>query len=351
MISDASHSLGSVFTQLARPTRHRKNEYILNVLIPVIPRIDQRTPKGVLMFLMNHFSRYILLMVLCPAFHAAGQGTIPSKESPYTLKSYEKIMWGIRSGINLTTPHFEDGSTRQLLSAKSTLGWMLGGLAQFKIQSRYAIQAEVSYSREPNRFAFDHGRSEMELALSFLDVKLLFLRRFPFHLGSLPSEAYFGAGPTLAYWLDTSAKMDTAGHSYSLEVSWDGTPSASTNSLSLTGANRWLLGIDLAAGMSVPVASRQRLLLELRGSLGITNLGGPNSTAILNPPYSPSGVLPADLLKCNLTTFSLTASYVFTYNLMESKLGRSNKDNVSKKRKKKPQKKDKNYLNTRIKTS
>ena len=263
-----------------------------------------------------------------------GQELETPKESPFDAKSYERFLWGLRAGINVTTPHFDDDAAQESLNSLSTVGWTVGTVAQFKLTSRYAFQAEVGYSRKTSRFTFDADGSENRMDMDFLDMSLLLRRRFPVEWGkNIHSDLFIGVGPNINYWMGASGSITTFSGTTDYTVVIDGVPDGNYNNLYLNGVNQWLIGIDLGVGINAPITPHQKIFIEFRASLGQTNLGKSSSTSFINLVGFPGSTLQENLLLQNLKTFSITAAYTFSFNYLESKMGHSTKEKMIKKRK------------------
>ncbi len=264
----------------------------------------------------------------------AGQELETSKESPFDVKSYERFLWGLRAGLNMTTPHFEDADAQAELNGLPTVGWTIGTVAQFKLTSRYAFQAEVGYSRKTSRFTFDPDGSENRMDMDFLDISLLLRRRIPVKWGkSIHSDLFIGVGPNINYWMGASGSITTFSGATEYNVVIDGVPDANYNNMYLNGVNQWLFGIDLGVGFNAPITPHQKVYIEFRASLGQTNLGKNSGTSFINLVGFNGSTFQENLLKQNLKTFSITAAYTFSFNYLESKMGHSNKEKMTKKRK------------------
>ncbi len=272
------------------------------------------------------------------------QNTSGLRESPYTPTTHERIHYGIRAGLNLTKCQFGEG-TRQSLQPLTSLGWMVAGIAAYRFNHRFGLKAELGYTRKVSKFQDDSLGYENRLNLHLVDFSLIAYCRYPIHIGKLKSDFYFGAGPSLSYWIGSDGSLTTTNGTLHYPVVLSVEPQTSTETMYLTGTNQWQLGLDVGAGIMVPVTRVQRLLLELRANIGFTSLGDPESTAH----FQGLSALDPYFLTQKLHSLTLSASYVFSYNLLESKLGRSTKEKTIKKRDPRKQKKDKSYLDTRIK--
>lgn len=269
-----------------------------------------------------------------------GQELETSKENPFDEKSYDRFLWGIRGGLNVTTPHFEYADARQALGAQSSLGWTLGAVGQFKLTNRWAFQSEIGYSKKVSSFSFDSDGSVNKMSMDFVDISLLLRRRFMFTWGkNIHSDVFFGVGPNINYWFGAQGTgVSSTGEAYDYNIVIDGTPDANFQNLYLNGVNRWLFGIDLGVGINAPITPKQKIFLEFRASLGQTNLGSNSSSVYINQAGFNGSMFQQNLLKSNLKTFSITAAYTFSFNYAKSHMGKSTKDKMIKKRKTKRRK-------------
>lgn len=273
-----------------------------------------------------------------------GQSISGLQESPFSPATHEKIHYGIRAGLNLTTSQF-GGGTWQSLQPLPAFGWMVAGVAAYRFNHRFGLKAELGYTRKVSKFQDDSLAYENKLNLHLADLSLIAYCRYPIKLGNLKSDLYFGAGPGISYWMGSDGTLKTTSGSFNYQVVMSGEAATSMETLYLTGTNLWLFSLDVGAGILLPITRVQRLILELRANIGFTSLGGPESMAY----FQGLGIPDPDFLTQKLHSLTLSASYVFSYNLMESKLGRSTKEKTVKKRDPRKQKKDKSYLDTRIK--
>ncbi|MDZ4715662.1 MAG: porin family protein [Cytophagales bacterium] len=263
-------------------------------------------------------------------FLGLGQDHVKPKFSPFSAKAYDKISWGFRAGISMTTPHFADVDARKILDAQPTLGWTAGALVQFKLNAKYAFQTEFGYSQKTSVFIYDQGFSRNEMVMNFVDASMLLRRKIPFEWGKeIESEFIISIGPNVNYWLDAKGNMksgDGAGLDYT--VVFDEVPDANYNNLYLNGINRALFGIELGIGVNAPITARQKVYVEFRATLGQTNLGTTKSTSYIDIVGFGGSTFQEHLLKSNLKTFSISAAYTFSYNYFNARKGHSTKDKL-----------------------
>ncbi len=286
-----------------------------------------------------------LLTGLLNPIASNGQNTGGLKESPYTQATHERIHYGLRAGLNFSSGKLSGDSP---LDAMPSFGWTGAGVASYRFNSRYGLKAEFGFTRKVTKYQADSLEYENTLRNDFLEVALVGTRRFPLKLGSNSADFFLEFGPSLSYWLGSTGSVNSTSGSFDYNADFSGKQDSTGMTLILSGANRWLVGAEIGAGVMVPFARNHRLLLELRATLGITPLGKEESAAQFNFPVAGADYFNAGFLEQRIHSLTLSASYVFSHNLMQAKLGKSNK--TIKKRDPKKEKKDKNYLDTRIKS-
>src|SRR6185369_10693865 len=118
-------------------------------------------------------------------------------------------------------------------------------------------------------FSYGGGVSENKFTMQFIEFSGALRRRFDFKLKkNVQSELFIHAGPNVDYWLSGSGEMPAP-----YEVVFDQPADGNYHNLYFNGVNRWLFGIDLGVGMIAPITSKQKITVELRATLGQTNLG------------------------------------------------------------------------------
>lgn len=289
-----------------------------------------------------------LATVLPPALSLAQDVPLPD-ESPYTLSTHERIHVGVRLGGALTQPTPTSGST---LSGATSWGWMVGGMATYKLDRRYQLEAGVAYQQQSSKLKDNPTGSESRMRLNLLTWNASVRRTNLVTRGSgIWSDFYVCFGPSFSYWLNGTNKFTTPAGQTEYDVLFLNETNQTTVGLQVTGVARWLVSADLGAGFSVPIARQQKIFLEVRGSFGLTPLGAETANAFIVSEPSTLPLQVNEVIQQRLNQVWLTASYTVVHNSMKSRLGRSTKEKNVKRRDPRKQKKDKTYLNTRLKSS
>jgi len=143
------------------------------------------------------------------------------------------------------------------------------------------------------------------------------------------SQLFFNIGPNIEYWLNGKGNLGAGGDPTKYNIVFDQEPDADFTTNYYNEVNRWLFGIDFGVGMEAPITSTQKVLVEMRFTFGQTNLGKDDSSSTIE-------ILGfQDDLRMNMKTLSVSAAYIFGFDLKESKMGRSTKDKIVKRRKRK----------------
>lgn len=286
----------------------------------------------------------LTLISLLVALSSEAQDMPPQGESPFTKSTHERIHGGIRTGLGLTLTN----PSYATLTGGQSLSWTIGGLGLLKLSRRYQFEAEISYQRVGSLLKNASTQTDSKMNLNFITTGIA-IRRTNLFRGAL-SDLYISVGPNLSYWMSGSGTWKSSSTETPFQVEFTQSVDSANASMQVMGANRWLVAADIGIGVGIPIARRQKIFLEASVSLGITNLGEDGSSCYLAAPGFTSDFA-SGMLTQRLHTVWLTASYTFVHNTMESRLGKSTTEKSIKRRDSKKQKKDKTYLNTRIKSS
>ena len=162
-------------------------------------------------------------------------------------------------------------------------------------------------------------------------MALLLRKSFKFNLGkNIPATCFVNVGPHISYWLSGKG-------TYGEELA-DGVPykiafvdtfdlaEADRNTMYMVDANRWLFGADIGAGMTAPITSTQRVLVEFRFTWGHTYYGGRTAQNYNDINFTDTN------MRANERVLSITAAYMFDFDSREAKKGRSTKDRETKRK-------------------
>ncbi len=175
-----------------------------------------------------------------------GPGKI--KKADKTAKTYLDLM------VNVVSTNLNYGSSNMALAdyKKSVNGIQAGLSFQAGITSRFSLVSDLYFIRKGGKLKTDNELSFNESTLRFYTIELPVLARF--HFG----EFYMNAGPSIAYNLKGTSKIDGL------------TTDLSFNNSS-EGFKRFDAGIQIGGGYMFQIKEK-RLALDIRYNYGLTNI-------------------------------------------------------------------------------
>jgi hypothetical protein len=235
----------------------------------------------------------------------------------------QKFSLGLKAGPLIGWAAFGDKNDKDKFDTKPKLGFYGAGIIRFPLTKEYFCIIEGGYSQKGRRILFEGGGTENNANYQFVDAALLLRRSFHVNLGkNVPGDWYVNVGPHISYWLGGKGKIGTTGDpSFEYTVVFDKEYTAAIdNKMYLNDVNRYLFGVDIGVGMHAPIKRSQRVGAELRFTWGHTFYGDKESSANYN--Y----INFEDNLQANERILTFTLSYMFDFDILESKKGRSTKD-------------------------
>ena len=241
----------------------------------------------------------------------------------------QKFSLGVKAGPSVTFGRFQDSDSRDNFSTRVKPGFTIGGLVQFPLKGNYFFLSEFAYSRKGKKVLFNDNTWTNNSTFTFIDLSMAIRKSYAFLLKpNVRSNFFVNVGPSIEYWLSGDGTIEATGPPAKFNIAFNQPPNGNFDTNFYTEANRWLFGINLGIGTDAPITPTHRIYTEIRFTLGQTNLGEKNSTSEL-------GIIGfEDDLKMNLKTITLSAAYTFAFDLKESKMGKSTKDKVIKRKKK-----------------
>jgi len=242
--------------------------------------------------------------------------------------SAQNFSLGLKAGPNIAIGRFKDSDLRKQFNAEPVFGFTAGGIILFPLKNRYSFLSEVAYASSGKKLKFNSDEWINTARFNFIDFSMALRKSFPFQLRpDVRSNIFVNIGPKISYWLNAKGNIGAGGDPTDYDIVFEQTPDGNLFVNYYNNINRWLFGVDIGVGGDAPITSKQNVHVEARFSLGQTNLGKADSSSTLE-------ILGfEDDLRMNLKTFTLSATYTFDFDLRESKMGKSTKDKVVKKKK------------------
>jgi len=245
----------------------------------------------------------------------------------YQHADAQNFSLGIKAGPTAAWANFPDADVRAQFNSGVKTGFLVGGVIEFPLKKRYSFTAEFAYAQKGRTVKFNDNTWKNNATYHFMDFSMALRRSYDVRIKKdVQSRLFFNIGPNIEYWLDGKGSVSTDAVSSPYTVVFDKQPDSNFNYNYLNNVNRWLFGLDVGVGVDANITKTQRLHTELRFTYGHTYLGTKNSSSHIE-------ILGfEDSLQANLKTLSLTVSYMFDFDLKKSKMGRSNKDKVIKRK-------------------
>lgn len=182
--------------------------------------------------------------------------TIPQNSNKKTAKTYLDLM------INVESTNLNYGSSNQVLSDyKEPVKGIQAGLSfQAGITSHFSLVSELYFMKKGGTIIANNPLSVNKTTLRFNTLELPVLARI--HLGKF----YLNAGPSIAYTLSGSQKIDDQSTKLSFHNGTD-------------GFKRFDAGIQFGGGVEFSL-KQKRISLDARYNYGLTNIA--NNREIYN---------------------------------------------------------------------
>lgn len=238
--------------------------------------------------------------------------------------SAQHLRTGFKVGTQLSRPYYDDATFYNEFATEYSLGFNVGGVVNWKVSDNFALHTELLYSQVNKQLVGTDQYTMNRDRLNYLVVPVL-LR------GSAPvghAEVYLNAGPSISYWLGGQGfvrhpELDEFGFETSHRIAFgekEKNDSYTDEVVRITNANRFQLGLDMGAGVMVPLQDRY-LMVDLRYSWGHTNMAKDDAQYLGFFGYND------DLSYAN-HSFSVSCAYLLEFDLV--KLTRKGKITKSK---------------------
>lgn len=229
---------------------------------------------------------------------------------------------GAKAGPLVLWSPYGDKDDAEGIDNKPKYGFYAAGIINFPLKNNYTCVIEGGFSQKGRHVEFEGTFNNS--TYYFIDAALLLRKSFKFNLGkNVPATGFFNIGPHISYWLSgkgTLGSIGSDGSDYKVVFVDSLGDDFEFKTMYMVDANRWLFGADIGLGMTAPIKKTQRVLVELRFTWGHTFYGS-RTTAYYNwVQFTDNN------MRANEKVLSLTAAYIFDFDLRASKKGHSTKD-------------------------
>ncbi|GCC53027.1 PorT family protein [Chryseotalea sanaruensis] len=243
----------------------------------------------------------------------------------------QEFSLGVKAGPIMSLSVIADKFDREAFSQQLKFGYGGGGLISFPLKDNYYFVVEGGLSQRGRRILSNDDTWTNISTYYFADASMLLRKSFPFQLKqNIPSKWFINVGPHISYWMGGKGKIGTTKFQ-DYKIVFDPMPvqppgtGADFDKMYYSDINRWLFGVDIGVGFVAPLRRKQKIMTELRFTSGHTFYGDTNSAQWRTLGFS-------DNLRANEKFLTLSAAYIFEFNIKEGKMGKSNKDKEMKRK-------------------
>jgi hypothetical protein len=247
------------------------------------------------------------------------------------LVNAQEFSLGVKAGPIVSLSVIADKFDSEAFSQQLKFGYAGGGLISFPLKDNYYFVVEGGLSQRGRKILSNDDTWTNVSTYYFGDASMMLRKAFPFQLKqNIPSKWFINIGPHISYWMGGKGKIGTTKfQEYTIvfepmPVQPPGT-GADFDKMYYSNINRWLFGVDIGVGFVAPLKRKQKIMTELRFTSGHTFYGDTNSAQWRTLGFS-------DNLRANEKFLTISAAYIFEFNLKEGKMGKSNKDKEMKRK-------------------
>lgn len=192
-----------------------------------------------------------------------------------------QILLGPTAGVHMGWVNFNNKDNRELYTSRPSVGFHAGGSLAFRMKSKVFLQTSVLYAQKEKNLV---GRKDKMLhnkaRYSYIDMPISFTKEVKMRIGkSKYYNLYFGAGPTIGYWLGGRGRLTASDLNENLinppdyklkyKVKFDNSPGEiPLGTMNVKDANRFQLGLNFAAGVVFEPITAQKVMFTVRYELG-----------------------------------------------------------------------------------
>ena len=271
----------------------------------------------------------------------------PAKDLVNVGQQSQKYTLGLRIGGGFTLGHFPKNLPDTILKAhknRPKTSFSIAGQLSFPLKHDFSCLIEAGYARGGRKVDYNSNEWQNDFTYNFISTSLALRKGFKIPLkGGRYTDVFFNVGPNISYLMGGKMilKTDNGGRTDAKLVyhnlSDSGWAKANYNDLDkyhFNNANRFFFGLDIGAGIFVPVTARQKVFVELRFTLGGTYIRKRKTAAVIggliggvtdpnDPNPNPNIGSFSDPLTTNMRNLALNVAYTFDFDKKNKNKGKS----------------------------
>jgi len=199
----------------------------------------------------------------------------------FSLVTKAQILVGPVVGSQINWMVFDDKSNNDLYKLKPMVNFHAGASLSFRAHKRYFLQTSFLYVQKGKSLeGIIEPTTQNNSRYRYIDVPILYTAEFKARLGKdKVYKWYFGAGPTISYWLGGKGVLKHAdlnentinppNYDLPYKITFrNDSSSIHTDEMNVKEANRIQLGLNLSAGLIFEPFGEHKVMINFRYAFG-----------------------------------------------------------------------------------
>ena len=243
-----------------------------------------------------------------------------------SFQSLAQFEIGPKIGFQTFKTVFNYKPDRDIYQSRFRLGYKFGGLIKVDLKPSFDLMADLTYARRGKSIEIRESRLRNIGKYNYIESSMMLRYKFEkMQYEGINYRIFAGLGPNFGYWINGKGEFGSKnGPTKEYKVVFGPDP-INTETMNLVNTNRAQWGLDIGVGAIIEVRGQQKLIVDLRFTLGHTFLGDEKE-----PPELPSARIPildfSDNLEANYRIISFSVAYVFEIDVSQLKQGKSTID-------------------------
>ncbi len=234
-----------------------------------------------------------------------------------SFQSLAQFEIGPKIGFQTFKTVFNYGPDKDIYKSKFRVGYKFGGLIKVDLKPSFDLITDLTYARRGRSIEIRESRLRNIGKYNYIESSMMLRYKFEkMQYEGINYRLFAGLGPNFGYWINGKGEFGSKnGPTKEYKVVFGPDP-INTETMNLVNTNRAQWGLDIGVGAIIEVYGQQKLIVDLRFTLGHTFLGDENSASIPILGFE-------DNLEANYRIISFSVAYVFEIDVSQLKQGSS----------------------------
>jgi len=240
-----------------------------------------------------------------------------------SFQSLAQFEIGPKIGFQTFKTVFNYDPDKDTFKSKLRAGYKFGGLIKVDLKPSFDLMADLNYARRGRSIEIRESGLRNIGKYNYIESTMMLRYKFEeMQYEGINYRLFVGLGPNFAYWINGKGEFGSKnGPTKEYKVVFGPDP-INTETMNLENTNRAQWGLDIGVGAIIEVHGQQKIIADLRFTLGHTFLGDEK-----DPPEPDSATIPIlgfeDNLEANYRIISISVAYVFEIDISQLKQGSS----------------------------